>query len=66
MSYAERLYGKCPECEQYTIPAGKIVCCQNPECMAIVNTHIMIGEEEKYKVLGSFKGGVDNYFRERE
>ena len=60
MSYAERLYGKCPVCEQYKIPAGKIVCCQNTDCSTIVDTSIIIytkvgAKEGKYKVIGEFK-----------
>ena len=57
MSYAERLYGLCPSCEEYALPAGKIVCCQ--ECLSIIDT-------ETNKIMGSFAGGVEAYYKTKK
>ena len=53
MSYAERLHRKCPECKEYALPAGKIICCQS--CLSIINT-------ETEELLGSFAGGIEAYY----
>lgn len=55
MSYAERLYRKCPVCDTHALPQGKIVCCQNSDCLSIVNT-------ETEEILGTFKGDGERYY----
>lgn len=56
MSYAERLHRQCPECKDYSLPAGKIICCQS--CLSIINT-------ETSEKIGSFAGGIEAYYENK-